>query len=151
MSGDSIILQVGEALFERKTRLNWQLHFLNTSGLLRKQGKGGSSRNEKDHASGAQTQKKLQLAKFKQGEETNHLISQWGERHTGGGERRTGVFKIIEGQETASNGFEYQFTTGKPLKSMKPTLNYVEIASAGSSRKNQLIWYAYVCINARMA
>ncbi len=31
---------------------------------------------------------------------------------------------IIEGHETAFNGFEYQFTTGKPLKDLKLTLNY---------------------------
>jgi hypothetical protein len=35
----------------------------------------------------------------------------------------------MEGHETAINGFEYQFTTGKPLKNLKPTLNYYEDAS----------------------
>jgi hypothetical protein len=31
---------------------------------------------------------------------------------------------IIEGHKMAFNGFEYQFTTGKPLKNTKLTLNY---------------------------
>jgi hypothetical protein len=31
---------------------------------------------------------------------------------------------ISEGHETALNGFEYQFTTGKPLKNLEPTLDY---------------------------
>ena len=31
---------------------------------------------------------------------------------------------IIEGHETAFNGFEYQFTTEKPLKDLKLTHNY---------------------------
>jgi hypothetical protein len=33
---------------------------------------------------------------------------------------------MIEGCETAFNGLYYQFTTGKPLKSLKLTLNYDE-------------------------
>ncbi len=44
---------------------------------------------------------------------------------------------IIEGRETAFDGFEYQFTTGKPLKSLKLTLNYHE---NGSSRDNSALW-----------
>jgi hypothetical protein len=38
----------------------------------------------------------------------------------------TAILIIIEGHETAFNGFEYQFTTGKPLKNLKLTLNYYE-------------------------
>ncbi len=30
----------------------------------------------------------------------------------------TAILIIIEGQKTAFNGFEYQFTTGKPLESL---------------------------------
>jgi hypothetical protein len=40
----------------------------------------------------------------------------------------TGALKIIKGRETAFNAFEYQFSTGKPLKSRKLTLNYFENA-----------------------
>jgi hypothetical protein len=29
---------------------------------------------------------------------------------------------IIEGHETAFNGFKCQFTTGKPLKNLKPSI-----------------------------
>jgi hypothetical protein len=36
------------------------------------------------------------------------------------------ILATIEGQETAFNGFQYQFTTGKPLKNLKLTLNYYE-------------------------
>jgi hypothetical protein len=36
----------------------------------------------------------------------------------------TAIPVIIEGHETAFNGFKYQFTSGKPLKDLKPTLNY---------------------------
>jgi hypothetical protein len=36
----------------------------------------------------------------------------------------TAIPIIIEGHETAFNGFEYQITTGKPLKNLKQTLNY---------------------------
>ncbi len=36
----------------------------------------------------------------------------------------TAIPIIVEGHETAFNGFEYQFTTGKLLKNLKPTLNY---------------------------
>ncbi len=36
----------------------------------------------------------------------------------------TAIPIIIEGHETAFNGCEYQFTTWKPLKNLKPTLNY---------------------------
>ncbi len=35
----------------------------------------------------------------------------------------TAIPIIIEGHETAFNGFQYQFTTGKPLRDLKPTLN----------------------------
>ncbi len=38
----------------------------------------------------------------------------------------TAILIIIEGSETAFNGFWYQFTTGKPLKNMKQTPNYYE-------------------------
>ncbi len=38
----------------------------------------------------------------------------------------TATLTIIEGRETASNGFLYQFTTGKPFENLKPTLNYEE-------------------------
>jgi hypothetical protein len=41
----------------------------------------------------------------------------------------TAIPIIIEGHETASNDFKYQFTTGKPLKYLKPTLNYYENGS----------------------
>jgi hypothetical protein len=36
----------------------------------------------------------------------------------------TAIPIIIEGHETAFNGFSYQFTTGKPLKDLKLTLEY---------------------------
>ncbi len=36
----------------------------------------------------------------------------------------TAIPIIIEGHETAFNGFKYQFTTGKPLKNLTLTLNY---------------------------
>ena len=36
----------------------------------------------------------------------------------------TAISIIMEGHETAFNGFEYQFTTGKPLKDLKLTLSY---------------------------
>ncbi len=42
---------------------------------------------------------------------------------------------IIEGHETAFNGFSYQFTTGKPLKNLKPTLNYY-----GNGSIERMIW-----------
>jgi hypothetical protein len=35
----------------------------------------------------------------------------------------TAIPIIIEDHETAFNVFQYQFTTGKPLKNLKPTLN----------------------------
>jgi hypothetical protein len=41
----------------------------------------------------------------------------------------TAILIIVEGHETAFNGFQYQFTTGKPLKSLKKTLNYTENGS----------------------
>jgi hypothetical protein len=39
------------------------------------------------------------------------------------------ILRIIEGRETAFNGFQYQFTTGKPLKSLKLTPTYYENGS----------------------
>ncbi len=39
------------------------------------------------------------------------------------------ILIMIEGHETASNCFQYQFTTGKPLKNLKLTLNYYEDGS----------------------
>jgi hypothetical protein len=36
----------------------------------------------------------------------------------------TAFLIIIEGHKTACNGFQYQFTTRKLLKNLKPTLNY---------------------------
>ncbi len=36
----------------------------------------------------------------------------------------TAIPIIVEGHETAFNGFQYQFTTGKPVKNLKPTFNY---------------------------
>jgi hypothetical protein len=45
--------------------------------------------------------------------------------------RATAIPIIIEGHETAFNGFEYQFTSGKPLKDLKPTLNYYGNGSTG--------------------
>ncbi len=41
----------------------------------------------------------------------------------------TAILIIIEGHETAFNGFWYQFTTGKLLKNLKLTLNYYENGS----------------------
>jgi hypothetical protein len=41
----------------------------------------------------------------------------------------TAILIIIEGSETYSIGFQYQFTTGKPLKNLKLTLNYYENGS----------------------
>ncbi len=41
---------------------------------------------------------------------------------------------IIEDCETASNGFEYQFNTGKPLKIVKLNLNYYENGSNGKKK-----------------
>jgi hypothetical protein len=41
----------------------------------------------------------------------------------------TAISIIIEGHETAFNGFWYQFTTREPLKSLKLTLNYYENGS----------------------
>jgi hypothetical protein len=38
----------------------------------------------------------------------------------------TAILTIIEGHETAFNGCEYQFTSGKPLKNLKLTVNYYE-------------------------
>jgi hypothetical protein len=42
---------------------------------------------------------------------------------------RTAILIIIEGHETAFNGFWYQFTTGKLLKCLKLALNYYENGS----------------------
>jgi hypothetical protein len=36
----------------------------------------------------------------------------------------TAIPIITEGHETAFNGFQHQFTSGKPLKNLKPALNY---------------------------
>ncbi len=41
----------------------------------------------------------------------------------------TAILTIIEGCETAFNGFKYQFTTAKPLKNLKLTLKYYENGS----------------------
>jgi hypothetical protein len=43
--------------------------------------------------------------------------------------RNTAILIIFVGRETAFNGFQYQFTTGKPLKNLKLTLNYYENGS----------------------
>jgi hypothetical protein len=37
----------------------------------------------------------------------------------------TAILIIIEGHKTAFNGFQYQFTTGNPLKNLKMTLIYI--------------------------
>jgi hypothetical protein len=42
----------------------------------------------------------------------------------------TAIIIIIEGRETALNGFWYQFTTGKLLKDLKQTINYHENGSS---------------------
>ena len=47
----------------------------------------------------------------------------------------TAILIIIEGHETASNGFQYQFTTGKPVENLKLTLNYHENGSTVSPVK----------------
>jgi hypothetical protein len=45
----------------------------------------------------------------------------------------TAILIIIRGHETAFNGFWYQFTTGKPLRNLKLTLNYYENGSTGQT------------------
>jgi hypothetical protein len=42
----------------------------------------------------------------------------------------TAILIIIEGHETAFNGFKYQFTTGKLLKNLQPAFNYDENGSS---------------------
>jgi hypothetical protein len=42
---------------------------------------------------------------------------------------------IMEGIETAFNGFEKQFTTGKPLKYLQVTLNYHGIGMSRQTRR----------------
>jgi hypothetical protein len=45
------------------------------------------------------------------------------------------ILIMIKVCETASNGFWYRFTTGKPLENLKPTLNYYENGSILTPRK----------------
>jgi hypothetical protein len=40
----------------------------------------------------------------------------------GTSEHGTAILIILEGRETAFNGFKYQFTTGKPSKNLKLNL-----------------------------
>ncbi len=48
--------------------------------------------------------------------------------------RATAILIISEGHETAFNGFSYQFTTGKSLEILQPTLNYYEKGSSARRR-----------------
>jgi hypothetical protein len=45
-------------------------------------------------------------------------------KKTAGASSCTAIPIIIEGHKTAFNGLKYQFTTGKPLKDLKLTLEY---------------------------
>ncbi len=57
----------------------------------------------------------------------------------------TAILVVIGANETASNVFQYQFTTGKPLKNLKLTLNYYENGSTDYLQNilNQ-VWCAYI-------
>ena len=55
----------------------------------------------------------------------------------------TAIPIIIEDHETAFNGFEYQFTTGKPLKNLKPTLNYQSIIVGMAVRNASFFKFKY--------
>ncbi len=63
----------------------------------------------------------------------------------------TAIPITIEGHETAFNGFQHQFTIGKPLKNLKPTLNYY---GNGSMRMQMMPQFCrrrcvdmYACVN----
>jgi hypothetical protein len=52
-------------------------------------------------------------------------------------DRGTSILILIEGHKTAFNGFEYQFTTGKPLKYLQPTM-IMEVAQQFFCHKRSL-------------
>jgi hypothetical protein len=61
----------------------------------------------------------------------------------------TAILIIIEGHETASNSFQYQFTTGKPLKNLKLTSSYCENGCAYTAltqTDDSTIWWIAFCV-----
>jgi hypothetical protein len=70
-------------------------------------------------------------------------------------ESRTAIPRIFEDRETVFNGFQYQFITGKPLKSLKLTLDYYEkwqyCKTAEREKNDDNKMYTYIvhtCIHA---
>jgi hypothetical protein len=59
----------------------------------------------------------------------------------------TAILIIIAGRETAYNGFEYQFTTGKSLKNLKLALNYCEDGSGSCTLYYWVVCACYTCIH----
>jgi hypothetical protein len=61
----------------------------------------------------------------------------------------TAIPIIIEGQETAYNGFLYQFTTGKPLQNVQLTINYYGNGSTKGTNAS-ILYEALIIVKIRL-